>query len=246
MKWFLFLSLVFSAPLYAQKTKPADNPVENLSPAQLEFSNLPEEKRSEFISLYDEAQQYFKTMRVFETIEALNKAEKIFPKSVELLNLMGSCYIEMRSFDKAEAVFKRALEISPDNLSVKFNIAECMFVSRQWQAAHDKFQELIKFMPDNAMMMSRLIEFKVFLCKKKLNLDQEALFLAEKYGYQDDSPYYYYAKAALAFDKKELVEAEEWMSRANRIFSDPQVISAWQDTMMEYGYIKSFFGGSDE
>lgn len=246
MKWFLFLSLIFSASLHAQNTKPADKSVKNLSPAQLEFSNLSEEKRTEFVSLYDEAQRYFKTMRVFETLEALGKAEKIFPKSVELLNLKGSCYVEIRHFDKAAAAFKTALEISPDNLSVKFNIAECMFVSRQWQEAHDKLQELLKLMPGNAMMMSRLIEFKIFLCKKKLNLDQEAIFLAEKYDYQDDSPYYYYTKAVIAFDKKELVEAEEWMARANRIFRDPQIISVWQDTMMEYGYIKSFFGGSDQ
>ncbi len=246
MKWFLFLSLVFSASLHAQNTKAADNSVKTLSAAQLEFSNLSEEKRTEFVNLFTEAQRYFTTMRMFETLEALNKAEKVFPNSVELLNLRGSCYVEIRSFDKAEVAFKRALEISPTNLSVKFNIAECMFVSRQWQAAHDKLQDLLKLMPDNAMMMSRLIEFKFFLCKKKLNLDKEALFLSEKYDYQDDSPYYYYTRAALAFDKKELVEAEEWMARANRIFRDPQIISAWQDTMMEYGYIKSFFGGDNE
>jgi len=70
--------------------------------------------------------------------------------------------------------------------------------------------------------------------------------LADKYNYQDDSPYYYYAKAALAFDDKDLVAAEKWMGRAARIFRDPRILSPWQDTMMEYGYIKGFLGGQEE
>ncbi|MES2981783.1 MAG: tetratricopeptide repeat protein [Verrucomicrobiota bacterium] len=246
MKRFLLLALAFTATLHAQNSKPAEKGVDDLSASQREFTNLPEEKRTEFIKLYTEAQKMFSAMRVFETLEKLHEAEKIFPNSVELLNLRGSCYVEMRIFDKAEIAFKRALEISPNNLSVMFNVAECMFVSRQWQASHDKLQELLKLMPANALEMSRLIEFKILLCKKKLGLDKEAQILADKYDYQDDSPYYYYAQAAMAFDKKELVEAEQWMARAARIFRDPKVISPWQDTMMEYGYIKGFFGGEEE
>jgi tetratricopeptide (TPR) repeat protein len=247
MKRFLFVALALTASLQAQNTKPADNvAVDNLTPNQREFSNLPEEKRKEFVRLYTEAQRFFTEMRVFETLDALHDAEKIFSKSVELYNLRGSCYVEMRIFEKAEIAFNKALEISPNNLSVKFNVAECMFVSKKWQQSHDKFQELLKQMPANAMEMSRLIEFKIFLCKKKLDLDNEALILADKYDYQDDSPYYYYTKAALAFDKKDTVEAERWMMKAARIFRDPKILTPWQDTMMEYGYIKGFFGNNEE
>jgi tetratricopeptide (TPR) repeat protein len=243
---FLFLALAFNFTLHAQTPKPDNAAVANLSSNQREFTNLPEEKRKEFIKLYTDAQQLFATMRVFETLEVLNEAEKIFPRSVELYNLRGSCYLEMRIFEKAEIAFKKALEISPNNLSVKFNVAECLFVSRQWQSSHDQFQELLKLMPPNALDISRLIEFKILLCKKKLGMDKEAKILADKYDYQDDSPYHYYAKAVLAFDNKELVEAEQWMARAARIFSDPKALLPWQDTMMEYGYIKGFFGGEDE
>lgn len=246
MKHFLFFALAFSITLHAQTPKLDNAAVDNLSLSQREFTNLPEEKRQEFIKLYTDAQRLFATMRVFETLDALNEAEKIFPSSMELYNLRGSCYIEMRIFEKAEIAFKKALEISPNNLSVKFNVAECLFVSRQWQASHDQFQLLLKLIPPNAIEISRLIEFKILLCKKKLGMNKEAQILAEKYDYQDDSPYYYYAMAVLAFDKKELIEAEQWMGRAARIFRDPKILSPWQDTMMEYGYIKGFFGGEDE
>jgi hypothetical protein len=87
-----------------------------------------------------------------------------------------------------------------------------------------------------------LVEFKILLCKKKLGMKEEAKALAEKYDFQDDSPYYYYAQAALAYDDKNLVKAEEWLAMAGRVFRDPNVLAPWQDTLVEYGYIKSFYG----
>ena len=80
------------------------------------------------------------------------------------------------------------------------------------------------------------------MCKKKLGMNAEAATLAEKYDFSDDSPYYYYAKAALAYDGKDLIKAEEWLAIAGRVFQDPNALAPWQDTLVEYGYIKSFYG----
>ena len=38
------------------------------------------------------------------------------------------------------------------------------------------------------------------------------------------------------------IKAEEWLAMAGRIFRDPNVLAPWQDTLVEYGYIKSFYG----
>jgi hypothetical protein len=85
----------------------------------------------------------------------------------------------------------------------------------------------------------------VLLCKNKLGKKQEVQILAEKYDFLDDSPFYYYAKAALEYEADNMVKAEEWLAIANRIFQDPAIIAPWQDTLVEYGYIKSFYGGED-
>ena len=82
----------------------------------------------------------------------------------------------------------------------------------------------------------------MLLCMKKLGMDAEAAALADKYDFLDDSPFHYFAQAALAYDKKDLIKAEEWLAIAGRIFQDPNVIAPWQDTLVEYGYIKSFYG----
>ena len=33
---------------------------------------------------------------------------------------------------------------------------------------------------------------------------------------------------------------------AGRVFRDPNILAPWQDTLVEYGYIKSFYGDNDE
>ena len=242
MKPFPLFLLLLASPLLHAQDKPANPAVEDLLPSQKAFLNLPEEKREEFVKHFSEASRYFQQKRIFETLDSLDEAEKIFTDSSEVLNLRGSCYVEMRAFDKAMVAFDKALEINPNNTSIKFNVAEVLFVTKQWQEAHDTFEEIFKSIPEGNMSLARLVEFKMLLCKKKLGMDAEVIALAEKYDYQDDSPYYYYAQAALAYEDGDLLKAEEWLARANRIFRDPNIIAPWQDTLVEFGYIKSFYG----
>jgi tetratricopeptide (TPR) repeat protein len=244
---FLLLLLVSLTPMRAQNEAAAnvEKPTEvakELLPNQKAFLNLPEENRKDFIKHVSEATRLFQQKRVFETLEELDKAEKIFADSPEIMNLRGSCFVEMRAFDKALDQFKKASELSKDNPSIGFNIAEVYFVTKEWQKSVDLFEKILKDIPPANIALSRLVEFKILLCKKKLGKKDEAVMLAEKYDFLDDSPYYYYAKAALAYDDNNLIKAEEWLAIAGRIFQDPNVVAPWQDTLVEYGYIKSFYG----
>lgn len=245
----LVFLLVLMTPLVAQdepapSEKKADAATAGLLPNQQAFLNLPEERRKEFIKHLTEANRIFQQKRVFETLDELDKASAIFKDSPEVHNLRGSCFVEMRAFEKAMAEFEKAADLSKDNPSIEFNIGEVFFVTKQWQKSLDIFEKVLKGLPPekNTLALSRLVEFKILLCKKKLGKDDEALILSEKYDFLDDSPFYYYAKAALEYEKNNLIKAEEWLATANRIFQDPNVLAPWQDTMVEYGYIKSFYG----
>jgi len=223
-----------AAPAAANKALPAN---------QQAFLNLPEERRKEFGKQLGEAQRLFQQKRIFETFDTLDKADAVFPDSPECLNMRGACYVEIRSFDKAAAAFNKALLLSPDNPSINFNIAEVFFVTKKWQEANDLFGKILQSLPKDNLALCRLVEFKILLCKKKLGLKDEALALAKKYDMDDDSPYYCFANAAISYDDKDLVKAEEWLAMASRIFRNPEVLSPWQDTLVEFGYIKSFYGG---
>lgn len=242
----LLTFLVLALPLSAQNEVPPAKPdaaaEPQLMPNQKAFLNLPEESRKEFIKHLGEANRIFQQKRIFETLEELDKAAKIFVDSPEIHNLRGSCYVEMRAFDKALAEFNKAIDLSKDNPSIEFNIGEVLFVTKEWQKALDVFEKVLKALPENNIALSRLVEFKILLCKKKLGKKDEVTIMAEKYDFLDDSPYYYYANAALAYEDNDLVKAEEWLARAGRIFQDPNVLAPWQDTLVEFGYIKSFYG----
>lgn len=221
-------------------------PTQDLLPNQKAFLNLAEERRKDFAKHLYEANRLFQQKRIFETMEQLQKAEAIFKESPEIYNLRGTCHVEMRAFDKALQDFLSALEISKGNPSIRFNIAEVYFVTHEWQKAADMFESVLKDLPVQGIALSRLIEFKIMLCKNKLGKKDEVLILSEKYDFLDDSPYYYYAKAALEYEANNLVKAEEWLATASRIFQDPNILAPWQDTLVEYGYIKSFYGGVDQ
>ncbi len=249
-----FLSLLMLVtPLTAQdkpapaKEEAANDPKDGeekkeLLPNQKAFLNLPEESRKDFVKHLGEAGRLFQQKRIFETLEEVEKASAIFMDSPELHNLRGSCYVEIRAFDKAMAEFKKAAGFSKDNPSIEFNIGEVYFVTKDWKKSLEVFEKVLKLIPAENMALSRLVEFKILLCQKKLGMDNEVTILANKYDFLDDSPFYYYAQAALAYEQEDLVKAEEWLARAGRIFRDPAILAPWQDTLVEYGYIKSFYG----
>lgn len=243
----LLALLLLVTPLAAQSSKaPAGAaevaPKPELLPNQLAFTNLPEASRKDWIKHVTDATRFFQDKRIFECMEALDKAERIFSDSPEIYNLRGSCFVELRAFDKALTAFEKSKTFAKNNPSVEFNIAEVYFVTKEWKKALTQLEGILKILPAKSEALGRLVEFKILLCKNKLGQADEVTILAAKYTDEDDSPYYYYAQAALAYEKNDLAEAEEWIARAGRIFRDPNMLAPWQDTMVEYGYVKSFYG----
>jgi len=234
--------------LHAQTAAEPQADAKEMLPWEKSFLNLPEERRTEFSKHLAKSRELFGQKRVFECIEELDKARAIYPDSPDLENLLGACQVEFRAFDKAMEHFDRANELQPNEPSIQFNIAEIFFVTKQWQAAEEALEALVKTSKENkatgqAMMMQRLVEFKLMLAKIKLGKMEEAQAMAKLYDHLDDSPFSYFAEAALAYQNDDELTAEMAMARAGRIFQNPAIISPWQDTMMEFGYMKSFFGG---
>lgn len=244
------LTLVMTLGLcLAQAQNLSQNTAENEKPkelteAQREFSNLPEERRVDFFKRLNEAARLFNQKRIFETMDQIHEIRKIFDKSSDVFNLLGSCYVEFRNFEQAREYFKLADQISPNSSTVLFNLAEMEFVTHNWQRCLESMTHVLKLVDPRDVATIRVIEFKIMLCHLALNQKQEAEKLAEKYDpISDDSPFYYYAQAALCYRDKNLIKAEEWLSIASRVFQSPAMLAAWQDTMIEFGYVKSYYGG---
>lgn len=251
----LLLSLSFSAPTWAQDTTGSEPSTTDATKTEQpstgkkmwqEFSNLPIEKRNEFGAKFTKAQNMFNQKRIFDTLEALDVLDSIFVDHPSVLNLRGACYVEIRAFSKADVIFKKILKISPENTNVLFNLAEIDFVTKKWTSAHKRFEELIPKLHKNQKSMIRLCEFKLLLCKLKLDKVTEAKSLMGKYDHWDDSPFYYYARGAVEYHEDKKIEAEKTLRGARFVWRNNQVLAPWQDTLIEFGYIRSFYGGDTE
>jgi len=120
--------------------KPGETAKVELLPNQQAFLNLPSESRTEFAKHINEASRLFNEKRIFETLAELDKADAIFKDSPESGNLRGSCLVEFRAFDKAMAAFQVADSLAPNNPSVRFNMAEVLFVTHKSHRLHHRAQ----------------------------------------------------------------------------------------------------------
>lgn len=244
---FLFIALGTSAFSQEVPAENAETPQTLAIPAwQSEFSNLPIEKRREYFKLAQTADSLFKEKRIFECLDSLAKLNNIFNGNPATLNLEGACYVEFRDFEKARQTFQKALEKSPDNTNVKFNISEVDFVTHNWQAALDGFTPIMEEIKKADINMYNLVLYKVALCQIKLGNLEEAKKLIAPYDFLDDTPLFYFGQAALSYEQNKTQEAESWLARAARVFRDAKILAPWQDTLIEFGYIKSFYGGDLE
>lgn len=238
-----FVAALLLAPAHAKDDTSSAAPKVEMQQWEQDFLNLAKETREEFQQHMRKARELFQQKRVFETVDELKAARKIFADSPDVENMLGACQVEFRAFDKAMKHFERANELSPGNPSVLFNIAEVRFVSKDWEGSERDLERILVMLGDDPskMPMARLMEFKLLLTKIKLGKEDEVTALAGKYDIIDDSPYMYYAEAALAFKNEDELVAEAAIARATRVFRDANALAPWQDTLMEFGYIKSLF-----
>jgi tetratricopeptide (TPR) repeat protein len=228
---------------------------------QLAFKGLAKSERTAYAKHIVEASRLFNQKRIIEALNEVAEAVKVFDQGPAALNLLGACQVEFRNFDKARDAFEKALELQGQYLkdiegvkgvtrhrrmrpviNILFNLAEMDFVTQKWQDCHDRILNILPEIAPNNLAMSRLVEFKLLLCKIKLDRVDEARKLTEKYDYLDDNPFHYYANAAMAYHDKDDATAERWRTSARRIFRHPQILAPWEDTLIEFGYVKSFYG----
>ncbi len=243
----LLLSLIVTGSclsLVHGEDKPQE--VRKLASWEKEFLSLPEDRRQDFAKELNEARGLFNQKRIFETLEVLRKAADIFPESPEVANIRGACMVEFRDFDKALDYFEKANGMSPNNSSVLFNIGEIYFVTKKWNKAAETFDDVLKSIENEpgVVQIRRLCEFKKLLSYIKLDRIEEARQMASLHDdVLEDTPYPYYAKAAILFHDDKKAEAQIELLRARRIFQRDDLVAPWHDTLMEFGYVPSFYGG---
>lgn len=246
---FSAIGVCLSVPsLHAQAVTPAElNPdkTPELSDIEKEFTNLPEQKRIDYNKYFQEANRLYQQHRIFETLAQIHEARKIFDKNAALFNLMGQCYVEFRDFPRAKEFYQKAADLAPESAPILFNLGELEFVTHKWQSCLDQMTHVLTILPKDEIALRRLVELRILLSNIALGNHAEAEALANKYDpLMDDTPFYYYAQACLAYRDKDEDKAQSFLLMALRVFRNPAILAHWDDSLIEFGYIKSFFGGT--
>jgi tetratricopeptide (TPR) repeat protein len=207
--------------------------------ARDDFNKLPAEKRESFLKLMSEGQQFLAQRRVTEALEKFNQAEGIYPRNPNLLNLKGAALVNIRDFERASKYFGQAAELYPKFWQTHFNLAEMHFVRKDWETAEKGFRALLDAEQKVEGPTRRLVDYKVILCLIKKGKADEAKKMIANYDIYDDSPIFYYATAALHFERDERKEAEEWVTNARGVYS-PQINSIFEDSLTELGWLFVF------
>ena len=223
------------------------------------LQKLNQEQRDKYSELHNEVTNYMGSVRLQESLQKLTEMDALVGEPLmEIENLRGAVYTKMRDFDKAREHFQKAHEIDKESFHPKFNLAEMDFVEKKYAPAISAFTALItqnealkkaagaKVAEDVRDAQTRqftsttqLMQFKILICQAQLkNLPAAEEILAQYAPYDNDSPAYYFAKAALAYaaDKKE--DGDEWVASARSIYPG-NLMDIYMDALVEMGWIST-------
>lgn len=174
----------------------------------------------------------------FDALQELDKADALVPDNPVLTNVRGSIYTATRDFDKARECFEKSEKLMPGAFEPRFNLAELLYVQEKYAESENAFSNLLKEFTRLREEVRHLTQFKVIVCRLKQNKVVEAEELTKNFTFMDDTPAYYFTKAAFSFQKGDKDEAKAWVNKALRIFKRAQN-SPYIDTLMEAHWINS-------
>jgi tetratricopeptide (TPR) repeat protein len=189
-------------------------------------------------NLIIEAQQLHSRQRIFEALQKLTEAEAIAPKNAVVHNVRGSLYTAMRDFPKARVSFTQAQTLSPDAFEPRFNLVEIDYVEGKYVEAETGFKKILEDFPKVRLEVRHLALFKVLVSQLKQGKIADAELTSKAFTFMDDTPAYYFTKAAFAFQAEKKAEGQEWVNNAGKIFKQENNVP-YLDTLMEGRWIPS-------
>jgi Tfp pilus assembly protein PilF len=210
-----------SAPASSTNAAAPTPPV--LTPAQLQDQAIAAQAR--------DILQLMQNQKMDEALDKLNATIKQHPKTAGFYSLRGALYSHKNQWPQSEQDFQAALQLEPDNVVVKFNLAEIKFMQKQYDDARPGFVALQKD-PD----MGDLASYKVFLCDLFGGHEDIAKAELEAFNKADSKPSYYFGNAAWDLYNKNIEDARGWLVSASNIYP-PQKNEFYATSLRELKYL---------
>jgi len=123
-----------------------------------------------------------------EALSNLQYLEKYFPEDCELQYNIGILYEKNKDLDKAEAAYRKALEINPQE-DFYYNLGEVLMEKELWDDAINAFKEVLKTDTQDGNCYFNL--GLCFLKKEEINLATDNLQKAIELNHNDLYAHFY-------------------------------------------------------
>ncbi len=192
----------------------------------------------EFKDSLDKTNQLIQEKRVFDSLQAISKAEALVPNHPSVEVVKASAYVELKDYNKAKDIFVKLLKLAPGNPSLIFNTGEMHFVQAEWNEALDYLNRALDGLyTSNHKDLYNLTKFKIYICHKKLGNKAKVDEYEKAYDFTSDSPIYYFINYVKFHSEDNQTESKEWLKKAHRVFKAPRALTSWIDTLQESGYL---------
>lgn len=235
------------------------------------YTNFSEAKKAQYIELVNEGNVHTSEGNFGAAYASFSKAEIISSGDYVLEFKLARALTQLRLFDEAEAYLLSALFKSPSNVSLRYNLGEVYFVSKKFDKATEQFlivKKLTKFHKTEAVRLKQnvkendlafnivdFVDFKLQLCylglkekqqpasKDFLAYDAKYKELNKKFSKRAFTPLYYYSVALNLLNEGNEKDALNWARKSEAIFKDKSIRSSYIDALIEFGLLKSYYGG---
>lgn len=187
----------------------------------------------------EEAYRLYSQGRHADTLLKLDEIAAAFPPNANYHNLRGAVLLTpgLRDPEQAEAEFQKAAALEPGAMAPVLNLAELEFIRHHWAEAQRRFAKVLEDYPKMPLQVRHLIWFKVLVCQlRQEQVEAAEATLKAQFTFMDDTPAYYFSKAAIAFQKKDEPAAQEWLAKAAGIFGD-KAIATYVDCLLEVRWV---------
>ncbi len=226
MKYFLFAAIIcgsFVSVSQAQETSP------NLPDWVVKFSNLSQSTRDEFTRQFNIAKAAYQRQDWSGCMNQLDKCENIFAYNPNVNVLRVGCLQELGLYQKALDIVLAHLKENPTDQVGIYHLSSIYLAKGDYQQCIDVTTPMLMniSMADD-LKFRDLLNFRIFVCKLRLNDEEGAKEIVKGCSLLDDSPLYYMSQAALALYKNDRIQASANLKSAQKIYGKSMNMPAFE------------------
>ncbi len=176
------------------------------------------------IVLHNRASLLVDLERFDEAMEDYNAILLDFPNDIEAFYRRGLLHLENHDRTKAEADFKRAEEIDPDNMYTKLSKALVFKLDDNWEAAEKIYTDLIEN-DSNRNLIFYLNRAECYVNTKqtfRASADLRSLGNTQK-----NNPYFYFLRGRIRLDQYDKTAARDDFEKAKELGYDSSIVNEW-------------------